>query len=75
MDEVNKIGTPKKERSKCRHKHPPEMKKFLPYPSEKTQRSKDADAHNPQKWLFQTPSEILVHRGVCTLNGIALDDI
>jgi hypothetical protein len=25
----------------------------------------------PQKWLFQTPSEILVHRGVCTLNGMA----
>ena len=24
---------------------PPEIKKFLPYPSEKTQRSKDADAH------------------------------
>jgi hypothetical protein len=28
----------------------------------------------PQKWLFQTPSEILVHRGGggCTLNGMAL---
>ena len=25
----------------------------------------------PQKWLFQPPSEILVHRGVCTLNGMA----
>jgi hypothetical protein len=27
----------------------------------------------PQKWLFQTPSEILVHRGGggCTLNGMA----
>ena len=25
----------------------------------------------PQKWLFQTSSEILVHRGVCTLNGRA----
>ena len=26
---------------------PPEIKKFLPYPSEKMERSKDADAHNP----------------------------
>ena len=25
----------------------------------------------PQKRLFQTPSEILVHRGVCILNGMA----
>ena len=29
----------------------------------------------PQKWLFQTPSEILVHGGGggggCTLNGMA----
>ena len=29
----------------------------------------------PQKWLFQTPSEILVHRGVCTLNGMALSTL
>ena len=26
----------------------------------------------PQKRLFQPPSEILVHRGVCILNGMAL---
>jgi hypothetical protein len=51
---------------------PPEIKKFLPYPSEKTQRSKDADAHNPSETAFQHPSEILVHRGVCILNGMAL---
>jgi hypothetical protein len=25
----------------------------------------------PQKWFFQTPSEILVHGGVCILNGMA----
>jgi hypothetical protein len=41
------------------------IKKFLPYPSEKMQRSKDAE----KKRLFQTPSEILVHKGVCILNG------
>jgi hypothetical protein len=34
---------------------PPEIKKFLPYPSEKTQRSKDADAHNPSEMAFSTP--------------------
>jgi hypothetical protein len=55
MYEVNKIWTPRKKRSKCRHKHPPEIKKFLPYPLEKTQRSKDADAHNPSETAFSTP--------------------
>jgi hypothetical protein len=34
---------------------PPEIKKFLPYPSKKTQRSKDADAHNPSKTAFSNP--------------------
>jgi hypothetical protein len=34
---------------------PPEIKKFLPYPSEKMQRSKDADAHNPSETAFSTP--------------------
>ena len=43
---------PKKKRSKCRHKHPP-------------QKLRNLYAHNPQKWLFQIPSEILVHRGGC----------
>jgi hypothetical protein len=45
----------RKKRSKCRHKHPPEINKFLPYPSEKTQRSKDADAHNPSEMAFSNP--------------------
>jgi hypothetical protein len=34
---------------------PPEIKKFLPYPSEKMQRSKDVDAHNPSETAFSTP--------------------
>jgi hypothetical protein len=34
---------------------PPEIKKFLPYPSEKMQRSKDADAHNPSETAFSNP--------------------
>ena len=34
---------------------PSEIKKFLPYPSEKMQRSKDADAHNPSEMAFSTP--------------------
>jgi hypothetical protein len=57
MDKFNKIWTPKKKRSKCRPKHapPPEIKKCLPYPSEKTQRSKDADAHNPSETAFSNP--------------------
>jgi hypothetical protein len=47
---------PLRKKSKCRHKHPPpEIKKFLPYPSEKTQRSKDADAHNPSEMAFSNP--------------------
>jgi hypothetical protein len=31
------------------------IKKFLPYPSEKMQRSKDADAHNPSETAFSNP--------------------
>jgi hypothetical protein len=34
---------------------PSEIKKFLPYPSEKTQRSKNADAHNPSEMAFSNP--------------------
>jgi hypothetical protein len=52
MDEVNKIWTPKKK----------DQSADTNTPSEKTQRSKDADAHNPSETAFQTPSEILVHR-------------
>jgi hypothetical protein len=51
---------------------PPEINKFLPYPSEKKRKDQRMPMHTtPQKWLFQTPSKILVHRGVCTLNGMA----
>jgi hypothetical protein len=34
---------------------PPEIKTFLPYPSEKMQRSKDADAHNTSETAFSNP--------------------
>jgi hypothetical protein len=34
---------------------PPEIKKFWPYPLEKTRRSKDADAHNPSEMAFSNP--------------------
>jgi hypothetical protein len=34
---------------------PPEIKKYLPYPSEKTPRSKGADAHNPSETAFSNP--------------------
>ena len=53
----------KKDQSADTNTPPPEIKKFLPYPSEKMQRSKDADAHNPSEMAFSNPSEILVHRG------------
>ena len=55
MDEVNKIWTPKKKDQSADTNTPPEIKKFLPYPSEKTQRSKDADAHNPSEMAFSNP--------------------
>jgi hypothetical protein len=55
MDEVNKIRTPKKKDQSADTNTPSEIKKFLPYPSEKTQRSKDADAHNPSETAFSTP--------------------
>ena len=44
---------------------------FLPYPSEKLQRSKEADNHNPQKFVSSNPSEHFIHRGVRILKGIA----
>jgi hypothetical protein len=56
MDEVNKIWTPKEKKIKVPTQAPhSEIKKFLPYPSEKTQRSKDADAHNPSETAFSNP--------------------
>jgi hypothetical protein len=64
---------PQEKKIKVVTQTPPEITKFLPYPSEKTQKSKEPMHITPQKWLFQTPSEILVHRGRgCTLNGMAL---
>jgi hypothetical protein len=45
----------KKDQSADTNTPPPEINKFLPYPSEKTQRSKDADAHNPSKMAFSNP--------------------
>jgi hypothetical protein len=55
MDEINKIWTPKKKDQSADTNTPPEINKFLPYPSEKTQRSKDADAHNPSEMAFSNP--------------------
>jgi hypothetical protein len=72
MDEVNKIWTPKKKRSKCRHKHPPQkLRNFCLTPQKKCKDQRMPLHTTPQKRLFQTPSEILVHRGVCILNGMA----
>jgi hypothetical protein len=48
MDELSKIWTPKKKDQSAETHTPSEIGKFLPYPSEKTLRSKDADAHNVQ---------------------------
>jgi hypothetical protein len=45
----------KKDQSADTNTRPPEIKTFLPYPSEKTQRSKDADAHNPSETAFSNP--------------------
>jgi hypothetical protein len=56
MEEFNKIWTLwKKDQSADTNTPPPEIKKFLPYPSEKTQKSKDADAHNPPETDFSNP--------------------
>ena len=43
MDEVSKILTPKKKNQSADTKSPSEICKFSPYPSEKLQRSKDAN--------------------------------
>jgi hypothetical protein len=61
MDEVNKIWTPKKKDQSADTNTPQKKRKDQRIPMHTT----------PQKWLFQTPSEILVHRGVCTLNRMA----
>ena len=49
-DEVSKILTPKKKSADT--KHPSEICEFSPYPSEKSQRSKDADRLNPSETTF-----------------------
>jgi hypothetical protein len=55
MDEVSKILTSKKKRSKCRHKPPSEICKFSPYASEKSHTSKDADRLNPSETTLGSP--------------------
>ena len=50
-----KFEPPRKKDQSADTNTPPEIKKFLPYPSEKTQRSKDADAHNPSETAFSNP--------------------
>jgi hypothetical protein len=70
-DEVSKILTLRKKDQSADTKHPSEIS---PYPSEISQRSKDADRINPQKRLLSHPSEKLIRRGgVWTLNGMALN--
>jgi hypothetical protein len=66
---INLNPLEKKDQSADTNTPPPEIKKFLPYPSEKC-KDQRMPMHT-QKRLFQTPAEILVHRGVCTLNGMA----
>jgi hypothetical protein len=41
----------------------------------KTQRSKDADAHNPSETAFSNPLRNSRPRGVCILNGMAHIDL
>jgi hypothetical protein len=48
MDEVRQILNPKKKKSKCHTKPPSGICKFSPYPSEKSQRSKEADQPRTQ---------------------------
>jgi hypothetical protein len=59
MDDVNKIWTPKKKIKVPTQTTPLEIKKFLPYPSEKTQRSKDADARTQplRNGFFKPPQK------------------
>jgi hypothetical protein len=50
---------------------PQKLRNFCLTPQKKRKDQRMPMDTTPQKWLFQTPSEILVHRGVCTLNGMA----
>jgi hypothetical protein len=70
MDELSKIWTPKKKDQSAETHTPSEIGKFLPYPSEKTLRSKDADAHNVQTTHQKGALNGIVHMypSVWTLN-------
>jgi hypothetical protein len=50
---------------------PQKLRNFYLTPQKKRKDQRMPMHTTPQKWLFQTFSEILVHRGVCTLNGMA----
>jgi hypothetical protein len=74
MDDVNKIWTPKKKIKVPTQTTPPpkKIKKCLPYPPEKTQRTKDADAHTqPLRNGFFKPPQKFSSIGGCILNGMA----
>jgi hypothetical protein len=47
---------------------PPKLRNFCLTPQKKRKDQRMPMHTTPQKRLFQTPSEILVHRGVCILN-------
>jgi hypothetical protein len=63
MDEVSKILTPKKKDQSADKKHASEICKFPLYPSEISQRSKDADRLNPSERLWSHPSKNFIQRG------------
>ena len=50
---------------------PQKLRNFSLTPQKKRKDQRMPMHTTPQKQLFQTPSEILVHRGVCILNGMA----
>jgi hypothetical protein len=50
---------------------PQKLRNFCLTPKKKRKDQRMPMHKTPQKRLFQTPSEILVHRGVCILNGMA----
>ena len=50
---------------------PQKLRNFCLTPHKKRKDQRMPMHTTPQKRLFQTPSEILVHRGVCILNGMA----
>ena len=74
MDESIKFKPLRKKDQSADTNTPPEIKKFLPYPSEKTQRSKNADAQQPlRNSFFKTPQKFSsIGGGGGILNGMAL---